>query len=139
MAKLKRWARYVFGVLFILAGANHFRATAFYVSIIPDYLPWHLQLVYMSGAAEIALGVLLFFRRFASLAAWGTIALMVAVFPANLQMALHSERYPQFDPAMLWWRLPLQALLIAFAYWLTRRTCNARAPDAGIRRSPTRS
>ena len=120
MAKLKHWARYVFGALFILAGANHFRATDFYVSIMPDYLPWHLELVYISGVAEIALGVLLFSRQFGRLAAWGTIALMVAVFPANLNMTLHNELYPQFSPAALWWRVPFQILLMAFAYWLTR-------------------
>ena len=117
---MKRWARSVFGAFFILAGANHFRATGFYVSIMPDYLPWHLQLVYVSGVAEIALGVLLFSRRFGALAAWGTIALMVAVFPANLYMALNSELYPQFTPFMLWLRVPFQVLLMAFAYWLTQ-------------------
>ena len=61
MRRWKQWARYVFGALFVLAGANHFRATDFYVSIMPDYLPWHLQLVYLSGVAEIALGVLVAF------------------------------------------------------------------------------
>ena len=120
MNELKRWARYVFGALFILAGANHFRATDFYVSVMPDYLPWHRELVYVSGVAEIVLGALLFSRRFARLAAWGTIALMVAVFPANLNMALNNELYPQYSPAMLWWRVAFQPVLIAFAYWLTR-------------------
>lgn len=128
MRRWKRWARYVFGALFILAGANHFRATDFYVSIMPDYLPWHLQLVYLSGVAEIALGVLLFSRRFGRLAAWGTIALMMAVFPANLHMALNNDLYPQFTPVMLWLRVPFQLLLVAFAYWLTRPARGSAAP-----------
>ena len=57
-------------------------------------------------------------RRFAG---WGLIALLVAVFPANLHMALHPDQYPDIPPAALWGRLPIQAVLIAWAYWFTRR------------------
>jgi len=117
---LKATLRYLLGTFLVFAGANHFRIPEFYVSIMPAYLPWHLALVYASGAAEIALGVLLFFERVKRPAAWGAVALMVAVFPANLQMALHPELYPQFSAAALWIRLPLQGVLIAWACWLTR-------------------
>ena len=108
------------GVLFALAGANHFINTPFYVSIMPPYLPWHTALVYASGVAEIVLGVMLLLRRTERLAAWGMIALIIAVAPANLQMAIHAELYPQFNPALLWARLPLQGVLIAWAFWFTR-------------------
>ena len=110
----------LFGVLFTLAGAYHFINTPFYVSIMPPYLPWHTALVYASGAAEIVLGVMLLFRRTERLAAWGIIALIIAVTPANLQMAIHADLYPQFNPALLWARLPLQVVLIAWAFWFTR-------------------
>ena len=108
------------GGLFILAGFNHFRNTEFYVSIMPPYLPWHLALVYASGAAEILLGMMLLFRHVARIAAWGMIALIVAVTPANVHMAVHADLYPDFSPTALWVRLPLQGVLIAWAIWYTR-------------------
>jgi uncharacterized membrane protein len=118
--KLKRAARYLLGAAFIAAGANHFRDTTFYVSIMPAYLPWHTALVYISGVAEMVLGALLFVRPIERLAAWGVFALMIAVFPANLQMALHTGLYPQFSALVLWLRIPFQFVLLAWAYWLTR-------------------
>ena len=114
--------KWLFGVLFVLAGLNHFRNPQFYVRIMPPYLPWHLELVYLSGAAEVALGVLLLVPRYSRLAAWGLIALLVAVFPANLHMAMNTADYPAIAPWLLWARLPLQGLLIAWAYWFTRRS-----------------
>jgi len=59
--------------------------------------------------------------RSAPLAAWGVIALLVAVFPANLHMATHPEQFKEFSPTALWVRLPIQVLLIVWAYWFTRR------------------
>jgi len=118
---LKTSSRYLLGVLFIAAGANHFLNPAFYVAMMPAYLPWHSELVVLSGVAEIALGALLLFRRWAVWAGWGLVALLVAVFPANLNMALHPELYPSISPTVLWLRLPLQAVFIAWAWWYTRR------------------
>ena len=120
MARTKEILKWVFGVLFALAGANHFVHTDFYLGIMPPYLPWHTALVYASGAAEILLGVMLLFRRVERLAAWGMIALIVAVTPANLHMAVHAELYPRYSPAALWVRLALQIILIAWAYWYAR-------------------
>lgn len=120
MPGFKTHTRYLLGVLFIIAGANHFINTGFYVSIMPPYLPWHLELVYLSGVAEAGLGALLLFRRWAKLATWALIALMVAVFPANLHMAMNTELYPSLSVWGLWLRLPLQGVLIAWAYWYTR-------------------
>ena len=122
MRVLKQVLKWVLGVSFVLAGLNHFRRTEFYVSIMPPYLPWHLELVYLSGLCEVALGALLLVPRYTPLAAWGLIALLIAVFPANVHMALHPEVDPRFAPVFLWARLPLQGVLIAWAYWLTRRT-----------------
>ena len=88
-------SRLALGLLYIAAGANHFWHTAFYVSIMPPYLPWHLLLVLISGAAEIGLGALVLVPRWSRLAAWGLIALLIAVFPANLHMALHTGQHTQ--------------------------------------------
>ncbi len=109
----------VLGLLFIAAGVNHFVSPRFYVRIMPPYIPWHSAMVYASGAAEILLGALLLYPRTSQLAAWGLIALLIAVFPANVHMALHPQDFQKFSPAFLWARLPLQALLIAWAYWYT--------------------
>ncbi len=74
----------------------------------------------LSGLAEIGLGGLLLFEGWSRLAAWGLIALLIAVFPANVNMALHPELYPWASSLGLWLRLFLQGLLIAWAYWYTR-------------------
>jgi uncharacterized membrane protein len=118
---LKTPLRWLFGILFILAGLNHFRSPGFYINIMPPYVPWHRELVAISGVAEIALGTLLLFRRWAVLAGWGLIALLVAIFPANLHMAINPHLYPSISPIALWLRLPLQALLILWAYQYTRQ------------------
>lgn len=124
-------SRRLCGVLYIGAGVNHFVNTDFYVTIMPPYLPWHLALVYLSGVAEVVLGVGLFIPRWSRLAAWGVIALLVAVFPANVHMALNPEIYPWASPVGLMIRLPIQALLVAWAYWHTR-------PDGGVPGAATR-
>ncbi|MDB5884096.1 MAG: conserved rane protein of unknown function [Polaromonas sp.] len=113
MAFLKPFCRGLLGVFFIAAGLNHFWHTDFYLSIMPPYLPWPLALVQASGAAEIALGALLLLRRWQGVAGWGLAGLCMAVFPANLHMALHPELFTQFTPAGLW--LPLQLVLIGWA------------------------
>lgn len=120
MPRFKIIAKYLFGAFCIVAGLNHFVSTDFYLSIMPPYFPWHLPLVYLSGVVETALGALLLFRRWSKIAAWGLILLLIAVFPANLHMALNSELYARFSPILLWLRLPLQGLLIAWAYFYTR-------------------
>jgi uncharacterized membrane protein len=119
-ASTRQILKCLFGVLFVLAGANHFIHTGFYVNIMPSYLPWHTTLVYVSGAAEMVLGILLLFRRTERLAAWGMIALIIAVTPANIQMAVHPELYPDYSHAALLARLPLQGVLIIWAFWFTR-------------------
>jgi uncharacterized membrane protein len=67
------------------------------------------------------LGVLLLFRRWSVLAGWWLIVLLLAVFPANIHMALHSELFTYASPFGLWLRLPLQGVLIVWAYWYMRR------------------
>ncbi len=120
MDQLKKILKWVYGVLFTLAGGNHFVHTDFYVGIMPPYLPWHLALVYVSGAAEMAFGIALLFPRLERVAAWGMIALIVAVTPANVHMAVHADLYPQYSALALWLRLPLQIILVAWAYWYTK-------------------
>ena len=123
---LKLILRAVFAVFFVGAGVNHFLRTGFYLRMMPTYVPMHLTMVQISGVAEIVLGVLLLVPQTTAMAAWGLIALLVAVFPANVQMALHPATFPEFQPKALWLRLPLQVVMIAWAFWYTRRNRRAR-------------
>lgn len=120
MLLIKLVLRWLLGLLFVAAGVNHFVDPAFYVRIMPPYLPWHLELVYLSGVFEIVLGVLLLISRFTVLAAWGLIALLIAIFPANIHLAMNPQIIPEVSPTMHLLRLPLQAVLIAWAWWFTK-------------------
>jgi uncharacterized membrane protein len=120
MRNLKLLLKYSFGFWFVLAGLYHFINPAFYLRMMPPYLPWHSFLIYLSGFFEAALGLLLFVPKYTRVAAWGLIALLLAVFPANIYMALNPQLFPNLPPLALWLRLPLQALFIAWAYLFTK-------------------
>ena len=120
MKAFKVILRVLFGAFFVVAGVTHFTNRDFFTSIVPPYLPWPELLVYVSGVAEIALGVLLMVPATTRIAAWGLIALLIAVFPANIHMAMNPQLYPDTPLAALLIRLPLQGLLIAVAFWFTR-------------------
>jgi uncharacterized membrane protein len=113
----------VMAVFYVMAGVLHFRNPEFYVNLMPPYLPWHLQLVYLSGVAEIALGLAVLVPALRRLAAWGIIALLIAVFPANVHVALNNVPMLGAQEGLgiwNWVRLPFQALFIAWAWWYTR-------------------
>jgi uncharacterized membrane protein len=113
--------KWLFGVLFILAGVNHFRSPDTYMKIMPPYLPFHFALVLLSGVFEIALGALLLVPPVSWLAAWGLIALLVAIFPANIYLYQHQEILPSVSPLAHLLRLPLQGVLIWWAWVYTKR------------------
>ena len=109
--------RRLFGPVFIFAGIMHFVIPRAYESIVPDYLPARRALVYASGVAEIAGGVSVLHRRTRGMGSWWSIATLIAVFPANVHMALHSDRYRMIPGGRraLIARLPVQGLFIAWA------------------------
>jgi uncharacterized membrane protein len=105
-----------FGAFFVFAGVMHFVIPRAYASIMPDYLPAHRPLVYASGVAEIAGGAGVLHPRTRTAAAWWSAATLLAVFPANVHMALHPERYEvPGGRTALYARLPLQGAAIAWA------------------------
>ena len=120
-------------------GLLHFTHVQVFASIVPKYLPAPELLVYLSGVIEIGLGVALLIERTRVLAAWGLMALYIAVFPANINMALHPD-LPiagvdvHIPPAALWLRLPLQLGLLYWAYLYTR-TVVARPVDPNLART----
>jgi uncharacterized membrane protein len=97
-------------VAFIVSGTLHFTHRRAYEAIMPDYVPRHRECVLVSGVAEIAGGAGILVTPTRRLARWWLLALLAAVYPANIHMALHPERYRRIPPWALWARLPLQAV-----------------------------
>jgi uncharacterized membrane protein len=120
MSAFKIGMKYLFAAIFIFAGFNHFYNPDFYLRIMPPYLPWPSALHLIAGIFEVVLGVMLLTPRFQRLAAWGLIALLLAVYPANIHMAVNHHLYPDLPMIFHWIRLPLQLVLIAWAWWFTR-------------------
>ena len=121
MKIIKVILKYILAAAFILAGINHFLNPQFYLKMMPPVLPAHIFLIYLSGVFEILFGVLLLIPKFSRFAAWLIIALLIAVFPANIYMALNPQMFPDISPTVLYLRLPLQFVLIAWAFWFTRK------------------
>jgi uncharacterized membrane protein len=112
---LKTIFRWIMALFFVLAGSNHFISPQTYLEIMPPYFPWHWELVSVSGLAEIILGLAVLTPSLRRFAAWGLIALLVAIFPANIHMALNGFHF--VANWILWARLPLQFLLMGWVYW----------------------
>jgi uncharacterized membrane protein len=110
-------------LVMVLAGVTHFTAMRdAFVAIMPPWLPLHLELVYLTGVLEIAGGIGLLIPTTRRWAAWGLVVLLVLMWPANINQALHGIQPPGLEvpPTMLWVRLPLQLVFIAWAWWMTR-------------------
>lgn len=122
-----RWSQRLLVAFFAAAGTLHFLRPGMYERIMPDYLPAHHELVLASGAAEIAGALAVVPQRTRRLAGLWLAATLVTVFPANLNMALHPERYPDISPTLLWVRLALQPLAI---WWVLTATRPARKEQA---------
>lgn len=123
MRLTKRVLLWVMAIFYVFGGINHFRNPDFYMPMMPPYLPWHAGLVFLSGVAEVILGIAVLIPQLRQIAAWGIIALLIAIFPANLHIALYNvplsgavEGFGIWN----WVRLPFQLVLIAWAWWYTR-------------------
>jgi uncharacterized membrane protein len=108
--------------LYIFAGYKHFDRPDFYLPMMPTWMPYPLELVYLSGLAEIAGGVGVLIPQTRKLASWGIIAMLFAILPANFHIAIYNV--PVFGatqgPGIIGWiRIPLQFLLIMWARWYT--------------------
>lgn len=118
----KAISSWLLAIFFVAAGINHFLSPKFYLSIMPVYLPWHPELVFISGVAEILGGIGVILPQTRRLAGWGLIFLLLAVFPANIHVALHGLGGSALPVWFLWARLPLQFVLIWWVCW----TCLGR-------------
>jgi uncharacterized membrane protein len=129
---------WILGLFFIAAGANHFRMPATYMGMLPPALPAPSALIAISGGFEILGGVGILIPRLREAAGWGLIALLVAVFPANLYVAVigHMPGF-NFSPATLWIRLPLQAIPVAWVYWAALAGRRKAGPGEGAAPKPS--
>jgi uncharacterized membrane protein len=130
-SNVRRVARWLLVIGFVVQGVNHFVADEFLLRMIPPWLPWPALMVYASGVAEIVLGIAVVPRRTRRLAGWGLLALLAAVFPANLQMALHPEAWPHVPAWLLWARLPLQPLFMLWVWAVCLQRPRAAAESGG--------
>jgi uncharacterized membrane protein len=118
--RLKRALRALAAVLFVASGINHFARAEGYRRVVPPAFPAPRALVAFSGVCEIAGGLGLLIRPLRRAAGWGLIALLVAVFPANVYMATSSDQIPgtHLSPPWLWLRLPLQGVFVAWVWYV---------------------
>ena len=122
MITIKLILRVLLAIFMIVAGTLHWVTPDPFVNIVPSYLPYPLVLVYISGVFEILGGIGLLVPPTSKAAAWGLIALFIAVFPANINMAFNQiqmDGIPDSD-LLRWGRLPFQSVLIAWDWWYTR-------------------
>jgi uncharacterized membrane protein len=132
--RLRQIARVAAAIFFAMTGIMHFLHPATYAKIVPPFIPRPVTMVYVSGAAEIAGGIGILWRPVRRAAAWGLVALLLAVFPANIYMALDRVQVTANPlPAwVLWARMPLQAAFIWWILWCTEGS--GRAIARGFRR-----
>ena len=120
ISKIKTVSIVIMSLFYIVAGINHFINPDWFVRIVPPILPFKAALVYVSGVFEIVLGSLLIFPRTRFIAGWGLILLLLAVYPANIYVALSNGKAMNITPMMAWGRLPFQFVFIGLAYWHSR-------------------
>jgi uncharacterized membrane protein len=120
--------RVILGGFFLLAGLLHFVKPRPYESIMPEALPAHRELVYLSGLAEMAGGAGVLSDRTLRPAGWWLLATMLAVFPANVNMAVEAERFQDVPEPLLWARLPLQAAILYWIWRVALRPTSAATP-----------
>ena len=119
---IKSFLIIISSIFYVIVGIKHFIEPEYFLSIVPPYLPYHLELVYISGLIEILFGLLILFPKYRYYGAIGLILLLVAVFPANIYLAQSKEAQEAIGATqeIATWRLPIQGVLIWIAYFIRR-------------------
>ena len=109
-------------IFYVLVGIKHFIDPNFFLAIVPPYLPYHLELVYISGIFEILFGVMILFPKYRYWGSVGLILLLIAVFPANIYLfqSVEAQRAIGATQEIATWRLPVQGIFILVAYWIRK-------------------
>ena len=123
----QKWSRIIsllcLSIFFCFIGFDHFVSPTFYLNIMPQEWPLKLEAVYISGLFEIIGGICILFSKLRKFAGWSLIALLIAVYPANIHMAINYHLFPDISLAMLYFRLALQ---FVFVYWVFSVTLSKR-------------
>ena len=119
---IKSFLIIISSIFYVIVGIKHFIEPEYFLSIVPPYLPYHLELVYISGLFEILFGLLILFPKYRYYGAIGLILLLIAVFPANIYLAQSKEAQEAVGATqeIATWRLPIQGVLIWIAYYIRR-------------------
>ena len=119
---IKSFLIIISSIFYVIVGIKHFIEPEYFLSIVPPYLPYHLELVYISGLFEILFGLLILFPKYRYYGAFGLILLLVAVFPANIYLAQSKEAQEALGATqeIATWRLPIQGILIWIAYYIRK-------------------
>tara|TARA_Y100001936_G_scaffold3266_1_gene3058 strand:+ start:826 stop:1200 length:375 start_codon:yes stop_codon:yes gene_type:complete len=109
-------------IFYVLVGIKHFIDPNFFLAIVPPYLPYHLELVYISGLFEILFGVMILFPKYRYWGSVGLILLLIAVFPANIYLfqSVEAQKAIGASQEIATWRLPVQGIFILVAYWIRK-------------------
>ena len=107
-------------VWFFLGGIGHFVLTKTFVSVVPPYVPFPLEMVYFTGVCEIAGALALLYKPLRQIAGWCLIALAICVTPVHVQMLIEADKYQSLGPVVLWVRLAIQPLLIWVIWSVTK-------------------
>ena len=120
----RKLALLALSAFFIIIGIDHFVNPDFYLAIMPPMMPLHQEAIYVSGFFEILGGLGLLISRFRKISGWGLLALLIAVYPANIYMAVTPQAFPDISIYALYSRLAMQFLFFFWAYSLTRPSFN---------------
>jgi uncharacterized membrane protein len=126
-------SRNLLATFLVLAGLNHFLHPQAYLAMIPAYVPFPPAMNVISGGAEMLGGIAVLFPRIRRAAGWSLIALLVAVFPVNIHVALHGWDGVRVPAWILWARLPLQVVLVALVY----ASCLAKHEQNALHKKPS--
>ena len=109
-------------VFYVIVGIKHFIDPNYFLAIVPPYLPYHLELVYISGLFEVVFGLMILIPKYRYWGSIGLILLLVAVFPANIYLAQNTEAQEAIGATqdIATWRLPVQGIFIWIAYWIRK-------------------
>ena len=110
---------YFMSIAYAYVGVRHFIDPDFFLAIMPNFLTFHLEFVYLSGVAEVVLGLMLLSKKTRKAGAVGLIILLILVFPANIHLVQSelSQSILGVTKSQSIYRLPFQGLFILIAYW----------------------
>lgn len=123
MLHIKKFTIYTMSLLYIIVGVKHFIDPQFFINIVPPFLIFKKEIVYVSGLMEIVLGIFLLFKRTRTIGAWGIILLLILVFPANIYLYLNElpRELLHISKEQALIRMPFQIPLIVLAFWHSKQ------------------